>query len=246
MDVYLITDLPATGAWNMGVDEALREWAAENEAAVVRFYEWSPATLSLGYFQSCRAREEHRESRDLPVVRRASGGGAIVHDRELTYSLALGVANPSAVDAQCLVSAFHRCLVHALSDWEITARLCAAQSAVPGSSEPFLCFQRRACGDVLLAEDKVAGSAQRRMRGSLLQHGSVLLERSPAASVLPGICDLAGRTITADELQRNWAAHLGRHLEWSFVPWEIDGRLRERASYWTNQRFASPAWTAKR
>ena len=86
MDARLITTEPASGAWNMGFDEAMLAWAGETGGTWLRFYQWTPATLSLGYFQSVRSREQHLESRELPVVRRASGGGAIVHHHELTYS----------------------------------------------------------------------------------------------------------------------------------------------------------------
>ena len=87
MDARLILDEPSSGAWNMGVDEALREWAETAGGLGLRFYQWAPATLSLGYFQTHRSRALHAGSAQLPLVRRASGGGAIVHDRELTYSL---------------------------------------------------------------------------------------------------------------------------------------------------------------
>ena len=73
----------------MGVDEALLMDAVENGVATLRFYQWSEPTLSLGYFQRYADREQHTASRNCAVVRRQTGGGAILHDRELTYSLAL-------------------------------------------------------------------------------------------------------------------------------------------------------------
>src|SRR5688572_3671775 len=87
----LIIDPPARGAWNMAVDELLLEEACRG-ARALRLYQWSEATLSLGYFQAAAERTEHTASRDCPLVRRASGGGAIVHHRELTYCLAMPVA----------------------------------------------------------------------------------------------------------------------------------------------------------
>src|SRR5690349_2496197 len=87
----LLNDPPASGAWNMAVDEALLEGVASGRSpATLRFYSWRPACLSLGYFQpfgivdvsGCRAR-------GVDVVRRPTGGRAILHDRELTYSLTL-------------------------------------------------------------------------------------------------------------------------------------------------------------
>src|SRR2546423_9952589 len=87
----LLLDPPAARAWNMAVDEFLLDcWAAVGAPPTLRFYGWAPPCLSLGYFQpfgvvdvaGCR-------SLGVEVVRRPTGGRAILHDRELTYSLAL-------------------------------------------------------------------------------------------------------------------------------------------------------------
>ena len=83
MEVRLIIDPPALGRMNMAIDEALLESASRGET-ILRFYSWSPATLSLGYFQAYDDRREHSASADLDVVRRSTGGGAIVHDQEIT------------------------------------------------------------------------------------------------------------------------------------------------------------------
>ena len=85
-EARLILDPPADGLWNMALDEALLELAGESGIPTLRLYRWQPATLSLGYFQPYQDRESHPPSTTCPVVRRSSGGGAILHDRELTYS----------------------------------------------------------------------------------------------------------------------------------------------------------------
>jgi len=90
----LIVDRPAPGAWNMAVDEALLDAAVEQGVAALRFYQWSEPTLSLGYFQRHADRDSHAASHDCTLVRRQSGGGAILHDRELTYSLTLRQGPP--------------------------------------------------------------------------------------------------------------------------------------------------------
>ena len=95
----LLFDTPAEGAWNMAVDETLGEIAAESGIATLRFYGWSRPTLSLGYFQNYDERLSHSASMNCAIVRRASGGGAILHDRELTYSLALPCAERTIGDA---------------------------------------------------------------------------------------------------------------------------------------------------
>src|SRR5271169_4762547 len=98
----LLVDPPASGAWNMAVDEALVDDAAARHACWLRFYGWSEPTLSLGYFQGYEERLAHRPSRQCPVVRRPSGGGAILHDVEITYSLAIPHAHPLAEDSTWL------------------------------------------------------------------------------------------------------------------------------------------------
>ena len=90
----LIDDGAAIGARQMALDEALLESAAERGSATLRFYRWSEPTLSLGYFQDYAERDSHAASRNCALVRRQTGGGAILHDRELTYSLAIPRAHP--------------------------------------------------------------------------------------------------------------------------------------------------------
>src|SRR5947208_968494 len=84
----LLPFVTAAGAWQMAADEVMLEAAVEGVTSF-RVYRWSEATLSLGYFQSAAARLADPLLASLPYVRRASGGAALVHDRELTYALAL-------------------------------------------------------------------------------------------------------------------------------------------------------------
>src|SRR5262245_4175177 len=99
----LLSFVSADGPTNMAADEAMLETAAESGLASLRFYTWAAPTLSLGYFQSASvvrslssgllaSRADHTQ--DLPWVRRSTGGAAIVHHRELTYSLALPAGKP--------------------------------------------------------------------------------------------------------------------------------------------------------
>src|SRR5256885_6330533 len=87
----LLLDPPAEGAWNMAVDEVLLDGvAAGSSPPTIRFYAWAPPCLSLGYFQSFDVVDiAGCASLGVDVVRRPTGGRAILHDRELTYSVAL-------------------------------------------------------------------------------------------------------------------------------------------------------------
>lgn len=247
----LIRDLPASGSWNMAVDEALLASAWREGKATLRLYGWQPATLSLGYFQVMADRQEHPPSRRCPVVRRWTGGGAIVHDRELTYCLALPAGRPWP-PAKALYDLVHQTLIDTLVEWGLKAvqyrdlvRDCRTAMESPlRSRQPFLCFLRRSCSDVLLSGHKIAGSAQRRRRGAVLQHGSVLLACSPLAPELPGIAELSGQTIAADELAQRWVNYLAAALGVLVEPRQLTSQEREEAAYWEKERF-SPLGVAR-
>lgn len=242
----LIVDGPAAGAWNMAVDELLLEEAASAERATLRFYEWSQPTLSLGYFQPIAQRAAHLPSRNCAIVRRCTGGGAILHDRELTYSLTLPSKHPLAADTIALYRKLHGALVAALGSLGAEAAINETRCGHAPDHEPFLCFERREVGDVLIGRAKIAGSAQRRRHGGLLQHGSVLLARSQAAPELPGVEELTGRPLRPAELRGVWRNELADRLELRFEPATLDGQQRRRVEAIAAERYADAGWTGKR
>jgi lipoate-protein ligase A len=174
----LLLDPPAGGAWNMAVDEVLLDGVAAGTAPpTLRFYQWRPACLSLGYFQpfdvvnldGCRAL-------GVDIVRRPTGGRAILHDRELTYSVAL----PAAVLGHGgVLPSYYRlslALQEGLRNLGVPATL-APESAAGGSPDHGpVCFDRPSAHEILLDGRKLVGSAQMRRGGGLLQHGSILIE----------------------------------------------------------------------
>lgn len=245
----LLVDGPASGFWQMAVDEALLESAAEGQPTL-RFYAWSEPTLSLGYFQRYEERLAHRASRPCPLVRRQTGGGAILHDQELTYSLALPLAHPLAADAMRLYRAAHVALLDALMSFGIEAELRAGEGPTHATSrgpdEPFLCFQRRSGGDVLLNGIKICGSAQRRRRGGLLQHGSLLLSRSLAAPELPGIMQLRGSCPSPEEIRELWAREMGFQLGLLLAKTPLSGQELDRVRMLAVEKYDSTAWNRRR
>jgi lipoate-protein ligase A len=240
----LLIDPPAKGAWNMAVDETLLESAAQG-IATLRFYAWSEPTLSLGYFQHARERDAHAASRDCPLVRRASGGGAILHDRELTYSLAVPTGNRLGGQSESLYRAAHQTLIQALGELGVTAHLHAPAAGDPVPTA-FLCFERRTKGDVICRAAKIAGSAQRRSRGAIVQHGSVLLGRSPCAPELPGIEQLSGAPLAAEELLAAWSPQIAAELSGSIETGTLTASEQALAATIENERFGSSAWTLRR
>lgn len=261
---FLLDDAPGDGPWNMAVDEALLAAADERGLAAIRFYRWSEPTLSLGYFQAAADRSRHAPSRDLPMVRRQSGGGALVHDRELTYSIALPAIHSVTKQAPRLYRLVHDSLSEALAAQGVSVRTvgCGQQGGATNScgksqphreGEPFLCFARRHPVDLVVEETgggggvpKVVGSAQRRRRGALLQHGSVLLDRSPATPELPGLQNASGREIDCVRLKADVAAHLLRALELAASQDALDDDSRSTAERLVADKYTARSWQFRR
>jgi lipoate-protein ligase A len=252
MDCRLILDPPAAGSWNMGLDEALLESAGRaGQGTCLRFYQWDQPTLSLGYFQRCEDRRQHAASGACPVVRRSTGGGAIIHDLELTYSFTTAITSHISSTLAVYYDAFHMTLVDQLAAWRIDAGLYRQQSDPQQSRErsgqtPFLCFQRRVSEDVVLAGAKIAGSAQRRHRGALLQHGSILLQTSAASPELAGIAELSGTRIDARDLVDAWAPRIADRLGLRLLVDTVTERERELADQIRRDKFERTRWTCRR
>lgn len=183
---HVITEeTPRSGSWNMSVDEALLESASKEGKCWLRWYQWSEPTVSLGYFQSG---DIPRELAGLPTVRRLSGGGAILHHHELTYAAAIPADHAFAKTPTDLYREIHGRIISVLTDYGIPAE--RRGTSADSSDEPFLCFLRKDANDVVVRTDKILGSAQRRRRGAVLQHGSLLLKKSNYAKGVPGLFDL--------------------------------------------------------
>jgi lipoyl(octanoyl) transferase len=180
---------PHSGVRNMALDEALLENAIERGECTLRWYRWQAATVSLGYFQDAAAAALIPELINLPMVRRLSGGGAILHHHEWTYSCTVPANHPLAATPGRIYEAVHDGLVSALLARGVPAQL--RGDAHPHREGTFLCFGRGDPRDIVLCNHKIVGSAQRRRRGAVLQHGSVLLRRSEYAPEFPGLHDLA-------------------------------------------------------
>ncbi|WP_373649401.1 biotin/lipoate A/B protein ligase family protein [Schlesneria sp. DSM 10557] len=187
---------PQSGVWNMAVDEALLLSAISSEVATLRWYQWKEPTVSLGYFQKSADFEVDSVLSQLPVVRRLSGGGAILHDCEWTYSLTVPPVQKLFSLPEELYDIVHGSLVASLNrlGFPIAARGVSSKLG----EEPLLCFQRRDSHDLVVHGQKVVGSAQRRRRGAVLQHGSLILHASAAAPAVAGLADLCEAQVPPD------------------------------------------------
>ncbi len=232
----------ADGPHNMAADETLLESAILGSASL-RFYGWSGATLSLGYFQPHAVRERNPNLVKLPFIRRPTGGDAIVHHLELTYAIALP-ASPAWQSGEPWLLRMHRVIVAALAKFGVAASLHeGCTSAPPGG---LLCFNEPTCGDVMLAGAKVVGSAQRRRRGALLQHGSILLAASPFAPQLPGIREATGRDLAASSVEQAVLAELATQQRWTMVPEDWTYGETRRIHELIQTRYTQDVWNLKR
>lgn len=233
------------GAWNMALDEALLETANETGEPILRFYTWARPVLSLGYFQAIEQRQAHPASLPCDLVRRASGGGAIVHDRELTYSLCaprkLG-KKELAADYYRIV---HEAVITVLRRQGVIAELVAEGGAFRGRIDPFLCFERRSPNDVVINGQKVGGSAQRRTETAVLQHGSLLIGVSAFAPELPGIEQLLSKTFSLEFLASELAATIAARLGTAYVVGNPSSAEFSRASEISATKYGAYAWSAK-
>jgi len=259
LDAKLIIDPPAAGAWNMSVDEALLHWANETEQVTLRIYQWAEPTLSLGYFQKFDDRGLHPASVDCEIVRRSSGGGAIVHDRELTYSLSLPGTNRWSSKQNDLYGSVHSAIVGFLNESGVSAEQYVTSNnsgesvahkndkiSSAGDRHKFLCFERRTAGDIVLKGFKIGGSAQRRLSGATLQHGSLLLKRSEFAPELPGISDLADLDCSQSEILEGMINAMAVGLDLSLSMANLSAQQKENAENILEQKYGNSGWTSRR
>lgn len=193
METWRYIPFLESGAFeNMAIDEALLRHAARGPAVpTLRFFGWNPPAVSIGYFQDARQEVDlsYCRKHGIDVVRRPTGGKAVYHDREVTYSLIApedhplfprGILGTYRVIGSAIVRALARLGVEA----EMTAE---GRPLVPDGLEAF-CFSVPSRYELVVKGRKICGSAQVRSGGVFLQHGSILLDFDAAgtAAVLLG------------------------------------------------------------
>lgn len=243
--IRVLNDPPLDGPTNMARDEALMTRVGTSRSMpTLRLYQWDRPTISLGYFQHYADYESLPPPvGNVPVVRRLTGGGAILHDLELTYSLTLPVGHALLNHGPSrLYELAHDAVIETIASFGITAMRCGKSDGSGAARGPFFCFQRRHCYDVLAGGDKIAGSAQRRTRDSVLQHGSIVLAnryaQQPTAVVpLPfDDCVLRARSHVVEAFARltGVACELG--------PWSNDELAAADA---LQDKYAGLGWTRR-
>ena len=154
----LIPHINTNGARQMAIDEAILIARINNLVPnTLRFYTWQPQAVSIGFFQDLQQEINLRKAQDLniDIVRRYSGGGAVFHEHELTYSL---VMKESDLNLNVLDSYKYLC-----------------QGVILGLKDLGISAHFKAINDILVGNKKISGNAQTRKKGVILQHGTILL-----------------------------------------------------------------------
>jgi lipoate-protein ligase A len=238
----LVVDGPAPAAVNMGRDEAILRAVAAGGPITLRFYSWRPWAFSLGYFQKYEDFLPQAQE-GLPIVRRITGGGAIWHADELTYSLAARFGEDRFPRrAGDVLAAIHRALASGLRLLGVDAGL--ADSGAACSAQ--MCFEKSQKYDIVVEGAKLLGSAQRRRGRAFLQHGSLPLSPNafaPSATSLSQLLENPPATARIIEV-------LTDAFESAFGAACVDGRLSDEetvdAEALAETKYAGDAWTRLR
>jgi len=232
---------PADGAFNMALDEALMRLV---ELPVIRFYSWQPPAVSLGYFQSAKPSVLSRfEKAGYTVVRRPTGGGAICHIDELTFSVVTPPSHPLARSSAVAYEVLHSAIVDALASFDVHASIRGEVEERP--PETFLCFERIISCDIVSDGLKLVGSAQRRTKDGFLQHGSIPINRNPFANC--GYLNLfAKEKVSFDALRNALLESFARRLDVTFTESEPTDEERLLAERLVVEKYANPEWTFRR
>lgn len=251
----LVLDAARPGWENMAIDAALLDQSAAAGSAFLRLYRWEPHCLSFGRHEPAARRYDRARigASGLDCVRRPTGGRAVWHARELTYSVAAPLATFGGL--RQAYGAVHGMLAAALSTIGARPTLAGADAKVvgPGGGP---CFASPVGGEVLIDGRKVVGSAQLRQGDAFLQHGSLLLEddqslvRSLAGLPAAGSQDaplsrLLGRRVGFEEAADAVIACAGLLLGAMDGPGTVPPGILAGAQAHT-ERFRSEAWTWQR
>jgi len=266
----LVHSPPAIGAWNMAVDEAILEAAGQGTALpTLRLYAWEPPCLSLGYAQPVAdvdqaALAQHK----WDLVRRPTGGRAILHTDELTYSVSAPHSEARVAGsvlesyqrlAQALLQALHRLAVPAETEEKYTL---PEDANLKGP----VCFEVPSNWEITVNGKKLIGSAQVRRQAGVLQHGSLPMygdlaritevlafpdneARTEAALRLLArattVETALGRRVMWEQAANALAISFEQTLNLEFVESELSGWEIDRAHSLVEEKFCHPNWTGR-
>lgn len=257
-------------AYNMAVDECLLRWHSTGKIPpILRFYEWLPAGLTIGYFQKTKNRINLEAVKDygFQLVRRLTGGRAVLHDKELTYSIIVSEQHPhmpkSVKEAYLVLSKGllegYRNLGIAADFAVPTEKLAPTQSAV--------CFEEPSWYELVIDNKKAAGSAQTRKQGVILQHGSIPLSvdkdilydlfifrnekvkqraRSAFDSKAISIHEAAGREVSLEETKKALKAGFQTALDIELQSFSFSTEQEQEIHELMHSKYLTDEWNYSR
>lgn len=256
----LIDSAPRRGAANMAVDEYLFRGLTKEARTIVRFYGWSRPTASLGYSQIAGRvlNTDFCRRNGIDVVRRITGGKLVLHWREITYSL---VSSDTEAFSGTLAGSYRlisAALIRGLEKIGLRARL--AGPAPPSYTRGNMpCFAYPARDEIEIEGRKIVGSAQKRVGGRFLQHGSIPLQDDEdllgRISVTPDEGSDLKRTSLSEalgkEVDREWAVGclakgIAEHFRVRFEPLMLGLAAKEAIRRIQERRYEDEAWTLRR
>jgi lipoyl(octanoyl) transferase len=262
-------------SFNMALDEALLDWHSEGKIPpTIRFYGWNPATLSIGYFQKVEKEIELDavKAHNLGFVRRPTGGRGVLHEHELTYSVIVSEEHPEMPKT---VTEAYRVISEGILRGFQSLGL-EAYFAVPRTAEEkealksprsAVCFDAPSWYELVVEGRKVAGSAQTRQKGVILQHGSILLDldedklfslfKYPSERVKErmqkafkekavAINEISSRRITIEEAKEAFKKGFEEGLNIELEPYTLSKTELEYVQQLAKTRYESDEWNFKR
>jgi lipoyl(octanoyl) transferase len=262
-------------SFNMALDEALLKWHSEGKIPpTIRFYGWDPATLSIGYFQKVEKEInlDAVKKYGLGFVRRPTGGRAVLHDKELTYSVIVSEEHPEMPQT---VTEAYRVISEGILEGFKNLGL-DAYFAIPRSDEEkqglkshrsAVCFDAPSWYELVVEGRKVAGSAQTRQKGVILQHGSILLDldedmlfdcfnysnekvRERMQRAFKGKAVAANmlreEPVTIEEAKKAFKAGFEKGLQIELEPYELSSEELDYVKKIAREKYESEEWNFKR
>jgi lipoate-protein ligase A len=267
-DWRLLIDDGGPAAWNMAVDDALltccsADGGTRGDVHTLRIYRFSPPSVSIGAFQSLQDVDlEACRNAGIGVVRRPSGGRAVLHAGALTYSL-VGPACGSVFSGSVRRSSER--IAHAIRLSLLAIGAPAVQVAPPRArvSRSAACFDSAAPFELLVYGHKIAGSAQLRRGGAVLQHGSLALWPYPAtvqaflsaSDAVPSagsdghhrcLSDLIGRCVSSQAAIESIVRGFEETFEAQLLAGVLTDDEQALAQVLRSDRYSSDVWNAQR
>ena len=256
--------------YNMAMDETLLNFVSRGEIdPVIRFYTWNPATLSIGYFQRLQKEIDIDKVKEkgYGLVRRQTGGRGVLHDKELTYSVIVPESHPNMPST---VTEAYKIISQGLLEGFKNLGF-ETYFAIPRSKEErdklkqprsSVCFDAPSWYELVVEGRKIAGSAQTRQKGVILQHGSILQdididdlfdmfkfknERLKAkmkenfVQKAVAINDISNQHITLNEMENAFKSGFKKGLNIDFKPLELTEKQKEEVQE-LEEKYRSEAW----